>query len=107
MYLIESPDLGAKAKSVLPNNTVTLHYEGSFLMDGAIFDSSYDRKQPISLVLGKQSMIPGFEEGLLLAKKGQKLKLFIPYYLAYGEKAMGPIPSFSDLVFQIEILNVE
>ena len=106
MYIIEK-EPAANAKPVLAGNTVDVHYIGSFLKDGKIFDSSYDRNMPITVTAGRQSLIPGFEEGLLLAKKGQKLKLFIPYYLAYGEAGVGPIPSFSDLIFAIEIVDIK
>ena len=52
-------------------------------------------------------MIPGFEEGISLIGKGGKIKVFIPYYQAYGKKGRGPIPPYSDLVFDIELLDVQ
>ena len=107
MYIIENEKTTAKSKPVLSKDTVELHYIGSFLDNAKPFDSSYDRNKPITVVAGTQSLIVGFVEGLLLSKKGQKIKLFIPYYLAYGESGMGPIPSFSDLVFDLEILDVK
>jgi len=106
MYIVENEKKTIKEKPVLSKDTVELHYIGSFLDSSKPFDSSYDRNKPITVVAGTQSLIAGFEEGLLLSKKGQKIKLFIPYYLAYGESGAGPIPGFSDLVFDLEILDV-
>ena len=53
-------------------------------------------------------MIPGFEEGIGMLKNGGKVKLFIPYNQAYGANGRpGAIPPYSDLVFDIEIVNVQ
>ena len=107
MYQIENENTTAKNKTVTVGNTVDVHYKGILLTSGQQFDSSYERNRPLTTIVGKQSLIPGFEEGLLLGKKGQKIKLFIPYYLAYGEAGVGPIPGFADLIFEIEILEVK
>ncbi len=54
----------------------------------------------------QRPMIPGFKEGVLTMKKGTKARLFIPYYLAYGEKGGGPFPPKADVIFDIEVVNV-
>lgn len=53
------------------------------------------------------SIIPGFKEGLMLMEVGSKVRLFIPYYLAYGEAGYGPIPPKTDLVFDLEIIETQ
>lgn len=90
-----------------PGAPVSLHYTGTFRKDGKKFDSSRDRNQPFNFKYKVQSMIPGFEEGISLIGKGGKIKVFIPYYQAYGKKGRGPIPPYSDLVFDIELLDVQ
>jgi FKBP-type peptidyl-prolyl cis-trans isomerase len=80
--------------------TVNVHYKGT-LMDGTVFDSSYDRGQPIDFPLA--NLIPGWQQGIPGMKVGGKRKLTIPYNLAYGERV---IPPRADLVFEIELLGV-
>ena len=65
-------------------STVSVHYTGK-LVDGTIFDSSYQRNKPISFVLGKGQVIEGWDEGLLKMAKGGSGKFVIPSNLAYGE----------------------
>ncbi|MEQ1748958.1 MAG: FKBP-type peptidyl-prolyl cis-trans isomerase [Prosthecobacter sp.] len=85
-------------------NSVIVHYRGT-LTDGTVFDSSYDRGQPASFGVGE--VIPGWTEALKLMKPGDKWMLFIPSQLAYGSRAVGgKIPPNSDLIFQVELLQV-
>jgi peptidylprolyl isomerase len=86
---------------------VSLHYTGTFRKDGEKFDSSLDRNEPFNFTYKVQKMIPGFEEGISMIGKGGKIKVFIPYYQAYGKKGRGPIPAYSDLVFDIQLLDVQ
>jgi FKBP-type peptidyl-prolyl cis-trans isomerase len=84
---------------------VSVHYTG-YLMDGKKFDSSHDRKEPITFVLGAGQVIKGWEEGLLAMKVGQKRKLIIPSHLAYGDRGIpGLIPPGSELVFDVELVG--
>lgn len=84
--------------------TVEVHYKGT-LMDGTVFDSSYDRGESINFPLG--NLIQGWQEGIPGMKVGGKRKLTIPYAKAYGERGVpGAIPAKSDLVFEIELLGV-
>lgn len=86
---------------------MTVHYRGTFRKDGKQFDASYDRGQPMAFKYLEQRMIPGFEEGLGMLGKGGKARLIIPYYAAYGPQGRpGAIPPFSDLVFDIEIVDM-
>lgn len=87
-----------------PGATVNVHYKGT-LMDGTVFDSSYDRGQPIDFPLA--NLIPGWQQGIPGMKVGGKRKLTIPYALGYGERGSPPvIPPRADLVFEIELLGV-
>ncbi|WP_443944663.1 FKBP-type peptidyl-prolyl cis-trans isomerase [Pedobacter sp. AW1-32] len=85
-------------------DSVLVHYKGS-LLNGKVFDSSYDRGEPITLTLGQ--VIKGWTEGLQLMPAGSKYKFFVPYDLAYGERGAGQdIPPYSALIFEVELLKV-
>jgi FKBP-type peptidyl-prolyl cis-trans isomerase FklB len=88
-----------------PTDQVTVHYKGT-LLDGKVFDSSYDRSEPATFVVGQ--VIPGWVEALQLMKVGSKAKLFIPPALAYGESGAGQdIGPNSLLIFEVELLKAE
>lgn len=87
--------------------TVSVHYEGR-LLDGTVFDSSLERGTPIDFVLGQGQVIPGWDEGISLMRKGGKAQLIIPSHLAYGEYgAPDKIPPFSTLIFDVELVDVK
>lgn len=87
------------------NDTVTVHYRGT-LIDGTVFDSSYDRGEPVSFPL--QRVIPGWTEGLQHMKVGSKYELYIPSDLAYGPGGSPPkIGPNETLIFQVELLDVK
>lgn len=85
---------------------VTVHYSG-FFEDGRMFDSSVRRGEPFRFLLGSGSVIPGWEEGLDLLKKGSKARLVIPPQLAYGEAGNERIPPNTTLYFDVELVDVE
>lgn len=92
-------------KSPKATDTVLVHYRGT-LLDGTEFDSSYKRNQPISFPLNR--VIPGWTEGLQLAKEGGKIELYIPSQLAYGSRgAGGAIGPDETLIFEVELLEVK
>ena len=85
--------------------TVKVHYEGT-LIDGTVFDSSYQRGEPIEFPLS--GVIKGWTEGLQLMSVGSKYKLYIPYELGYGERGAGQsIPPYSALIFTVELLEIK
>ena len=85
-------------------DTVKCHYEGT-LIDGTVFDSSYQRGEPATFPL--QQVIAGWTEGLQLMQEGAKYRFFIPYRLAYGEGGAGAsIPPFAALIFDVELIQV-
>lgn len=83
---------------------VVVHYKGT-LIDGEKFDSSYDRNEPLTLNLDR--VIEGWKIGIPLMRIGSKYKFYVPYNLAYGERATGSIPAFSTLIFEVELLGVK
>ena len=85
------------------NDNVTVHYHGT-LIDGTIFDSSVDRKQPATFPLS--GVIPGWQEALQMMSIGSKWKIFIPSELAYGESGAGAIGPNSTLIFEVELLSI-
>ncbi len=84
-------------------DSVTCHYKGT-LLDGTVFDNSYDRGAPITFYLS--GVIRGWTEGVQLMKEGAKYRFYIPYELAYGPNDYGPIPGGSMLTFDVELLKV-
>jgi len=90
-----------------PGKTLTVNYTGKIRENGDVFDSSYDRGQPFTFVLGGKQVIEGWEQGLIGMKEGGKRTLQIPASLGYGAQANGPIPANSDLTFEIELIKVD
>lgn len=93
----------AEGRSPTRADSVVVHYHGT-LPSGTVFDSSVERGQPATFGVGQ--VIPGWTEALQLMKPGDKWMLYIPFNLAYGGKSMGKIPPYSDLTFQVELLQI-
>ena len=95
---------GPEAKQ---GDKVAVHYTGT-LTDGAKFDSSLDRGQPFTFVLGQGMVIQGWEKGVVGMKVGEKRKLTIAPELGYGEEGAGEsIPPNSTLIFEVELLEIK
>ena len=95
-----------EGKGAIPADTsnVEVNYEGK-LIDGTVFDSSYQRGEPATFRLNQ--VITGWTEGLQLMEEGAKYRFFIPYRLGYGENGAGTlIPPYSTLIFDVELIKV-
>jgi len=91
-------------KSPVATDKVRCHYEGR-LIDGTVFDSSYQRNEPADF--GLNQVITGWTEGVQLMKEGAKYRFYIPYLLGYGERGAGSqIPPYSTLIFDVELIKV-
>ncbi len=103
-YVINQEGNGEKPEV---GQMVQVHYTGK-LLDGTVFDSSIDRGEPISFPLGVGQVIPGWDEGIMMMSKGEKGVLYIPYYLAYGDRQAGEkIIPFSNLTFEVELIDFQ
>ena len=103
-YKIVEKGSGKKAGK---GSKVSVHYKGQ-LLDGTVFDSSYQRNQPIDFTLGIGQVISGWDEGIQLLHVGDKAQLVIPSELAYGSQgAGGVIPPNAPLIFDVELVNVK
>lgn len=91
----DTPQIGDK---------VAFHYTG-YYFDGKVFDSSYDRSLPLVVQLGNNMIIKGMEEALLMMNKGSKAKIIVPFYLAYNDMENVPVPPYSNLIFEIELID--
>lgn len=99
-YKVITEGTGAKPAA---SDRVTVHYKGT-LLDGTVFDSSIDRGEPATFGVGQ--VIKGWTEALQLMPVGSKWMLYIPYDLAYGSRDQGVIKPFSDLIFEVELIDI-
>jgi FKBP-type peptidyl-prolyl cis-trans isomerase len=104
---IETLVPGQGAEQIAAGQTAVVHYTG-WLTDGTKFDSSVDRGTPFEFTLGASQVIPGWDQGVLGMKVGEKRKLTIPSNLAYGDAGIpGAIPGQATLVFEVELLAIK
>jgi FKBP-type peptidyl-prolyl cis-trans isomerase len=94
-----------KGISCKKGSMVSVNYKG-WLINGDVFDEN-EKSAPFKLVLGMNQVIEGWEEGLLLMCKGEKYRLIIPWYLAYGTLGNGPIPPFTSIVFDVQLVDIK
>ena len=93
-------------KNPKKGDKVSVHYKG-MLLNGTVFDSSYDRNQPIDFPLGEGKVIAGWDEGISLISEGSSAKFVIPSSLAYGSQgAGGVIPPDATLIFEVELIKI-
>jgi len=90
----------------IKGQTVKVHYKG-MLLDETVFDSSYDRNQPIEFKIGLGQVIPGWDQGIILLGIGEEATFIIPSELGYGSSgAGGVIPPNATLVFEVKLLAI-
>ncbi len=93
----------AKGPSPKPGDAIKVNYEGK-LLDGTVFDSSFQRGKPVLMPLG--GLVPAWMEALPLMHPGDEWILYVPPDLGYGPQGQGPIPANSVLVFRIQLLGM-
>ncbi len=103
--VVEALEAGTGA-AVVAGQTITVHYTG-WLWDGAQFDSSWDRGEPISFGISRGSLIDGWVDGIVGQSVGSQLLLVVPPEAGYGDRNMGPIPGGSTLVFVVDVLDAK
>jgi FKBP-type peptidyl-prolyl cis-trans isomerase len=117
VYVIEREGTG---DSTTVGSTLLVNYAG-YLLDGPLFDTSYPELakannmfnaerpyEPLPVNVGMGQVIPGWDEGLMLLKKGSKAKFIIPSPLGYGEGGAGSmIPANSILLFDVEVTDIK
>ncbi len=103
-YRVDEPGDGEVAEV---GHSVTVHYRGN-LVDGTVFEDSRELDQPITVELGAQEVIQGWEDGIIGMQVGEQRTLVIPPHLAYGAAGAGGgvIPPNAVLVFQVELMEI-
>jgi FKBP-type peptidyl-prolyl cis-trans isomerase len=97
--------LVGQGEAAQPGDTLVVDYTGT-LSNGQVFDSSKDKNAPFTLVLGQGMVIRGWDEGLVGMKEGGVRRLTISPEFGYGNRAIGPIPPNSTLIFEVELRDV-
>lgn len=97
----------SKGKKVVDDKPIKTNFT-LYIADGKKIQSTEDTGNPFVFRLDdtKRPMLTGFQEGVKLMKEGEKARLFVPYYIGFGEAAYGPFPAKSDLVFEVEIIEI-
>ena len=103
IYITQQEGKGPKPQK---GDTALVHYKG-YLLNGDVFDSSYKRGKPIKVIIGKGSVIEGWQEAIPKMNEGEKAKIIVPWRLAYGKKGPGPIPPYANLVFDLELKKIK
>ena len=101
--LYKVTEQGSGTVSPRLDNVVSVHYRGT-LMNGREFDNSYERNCPEAFRLNQ--VIEGWQIALQQMHVGDKWVIYIPYTVGYGNRASGPIPAFSTLIFEVELLGI-
>jgi peptidylprolyl isomerase len=101
-------EITEKGNGIIPSkgDRLTVHYSGK-LTNGTKFDSSYDRNQPFTFMVGEGQVIVGWDEAFAQLHQGDKAILTVPAEAAYGNREVGGIPANSTLIFEVELLNVK
>lgn len=88
-----------------PGRKVWVHYN-AWLTNGTKVDSSYDKGEEFSFIMGKNQVIPGWEAGMLGMKEGEKRKFTISPDQAYGDKGKADVPPNAIIIFEVDLLKV-
>lgn len=85
---------------------ISMNYIAS-LPDGTVLADSYSMGQPAAAIMGRDQLLPGWEEGIMLMKAGGKINLLLPPELAFGSEGYGSIPPDSQIIIEVELISVE
>jgi peptidylprolyl isomerase len=85
---------------------ISMHYVAK-LPDGTVLADSYSMGEPSAAIMGRNQLLPGWEEGLMLMKAGGKMNMLLPPELAFGEEGYGMIPPNSQVIIEVELVSVE
>ncbi|HYE45011.1 MAG TPA: FKBP-type peptidyl-prolyl cis-trans isomerase [Caulobacter sp.] len=101
-YLVmrSGPQSGLKPKK---GDEMLVHYEGK-LLNGEVFDSSFERGKPTAMQLG--GLIPAWLEVLPMMRPGDEWVIYVPPEAGYGKEGGGPIPPNATLIFRIQLIDV-
>lgn len=91
--------------TIQPNSIVTAHYS-AYLTDGTLVESSVKRETPVKFPTNAGMILDGWEDAMPLMRKGSKFQLLVPSFLAYGSENVEGVPANSDMIFDIEIIDV-
>lgn len=95
-------------QSPVRGKNVTIHYVGTLASNGQKFDSSRDRGNPFTFIIGVGQVIKGFDEGVGSMKVGGKRLIKVPAKLGYGSRGAGNvIPPDAEIHFEVELLSIE
>jgi peptidyl-prolyl cis-trans isomerase A (cyclophilin A) len=99
--------INPSGRKVVTNKLIKSHFT-LYIADGKKIESTVDSGEPFVFQLDdtEKPMITGFKEGAATLRVGEKARLFIPYYIGFGEAKYGPFPAKSDLVFEVEIIEI-
>jgi len=104
LYYIENQK--GNGKKVKNKSKVIINYTASFV-NGEVFDSSLERNEPFEFECGKNEVIEGLEEGIMLMTEKGKATLIIPSKLAYGNQQYKVVPPYSTLIFEVELIKIK
>ena len=94
---------GESDKTPTAGSVVSVHYCGT-LINGREFDNSWKRGCPEAFRL--RDVIEGWQHALTAMHPGDRWMIYIPYELGYGSRTSGPIPAYSTLIFEVELLMI-
>lgn len=113
LYLVPVTENASVTDKIKAGQRVTTNYVGKFIgatTENTVFDASSNNRTAcgcFTVTVGANSVVKGWEEALLLMKKGDRKLLLIPSHLGYGGQQQGTIPPYTPLLFDMEILNVQ
>ena len=98
---------GSEDRKPQEGETVLVHYEGRLLQGGTLFDSSYNRGQPLAFPVGVGAVIPGWDIGIMSMNVGEKSQIVVTSDYGYGDEGRpGIIPGGATMVFNVELLDI-